>query len=733
MTWNPLNGEHWRLESDAENVAWLTIDLAGSGTNVLSAPVLNELNRMLDAVEIRNPTGLIIRSGKKNGFIAGADIKEFTTFTDSAHAQREIHRAMPIFQRLEELPFPTVAMIHGFCLGGGLELALACRYRVAEDGADTRLGLPEVRLGIHPGFGGTVRLPRLIGHLPALGLMLTGRTLKTKQAWKTGIVDRIAPRRHLERGALALIHDPPRRKQPGFWSRLPGNPLLRPLVAAWLHRKTEARAPARDYPAPHALIDLWRRCGPAPVGSRFEQEAASVAKLITGRTAGNLIRLFGLQERLKSLGKKTDFKPQRVHVAGAGVMGGDIAAWCALNGLTVTLQDRNDTIIGRAIGRASKLFQMKLKDPLLVRDALDRLIPDSRGDGVAKADVVIEAIFENLEAKQKLLSDLEAKLKPGALLATNTSSICLEEIAKALKNPQRFIGLHFFNPVAKMPLLEVVAGSGSSPEAVDDGCAFGVAVKRSPLPVKSGPGFLINRILMPYLLEAVTLVAEGVAPKAVDRAAVTFGMPMGPIALADVVGLDICLSVAKNLADLHPHPIPKILQERVARNHLGRKSGRGFYTYDMAGRQGPSDIKGSTPPPETLIDRLFGVLLNEAAACLREGVVADADLLDAGVVLGTGYAPFRGGPMRTIEQCGRQELLQRLQELERRQGARFTPDPGWQSDPVHPTPANQEFIHEPESTHHHPTVAGPHVARLVSGARPGNTGIHRLPTVGSHA
>ena len=732
MNRNPINGQHWRLDFDPENIAWLTIDQTDGSANVLSAPVLDELDRMLEAVENRAPLGLIIRSGKGNGFIAGADIREFTTFTDADHAQREIHRAMPIFQRLEQLPCPTVAMIHGFCLGGGLELALACRYRVADEDGKTRLGLPEVRLGIHPGFGGTVRLPRLIGHLQALGLMLTGRTLAAKPAWKMGLVDRIAPRRHLERCARELIHTPPPPRQAGFRGRLPGWTLLRPVVAAWLHRRTEALAPARDYPAPHALIDLWSRCTGDLTGSHLELEAASVASLITGRTAGNLIRLFGLQERLKSLGRESDFAPERVHVAGAGVMGGDIAAWCALNGLTVTLQDRDIAIVGRAIRRAAALFDAKLRDPLLVRNAMDRLIPDLAGDGVARADVVIEAIHENLEAKQALLSAMEPRLKPGALLATNTSSIRLELIALALKRPDRFIGLHFFNPVAKMPLLEVVAGLGSDPQAVRDGCAFGVAVNRSPLPVRSGPGFLINRILMPYLLEAVTLVAEGVAPEAVDRAAKHFGMPMGPIALADVVGLDICLSVARNLADLHPGPIPEPLLERVKRGDLGVKSGRGFYAY-RNGRKNGSTITGRDATPESLTDRLFGVLLNEAEACLREGVVADADLLDAGVVLGTGYAPFRGGPMRTIEQCGRQQLLDRLQTLEREQGPRFTPDPGWKQLPSRSQPGVQESADERQATRHHPTVARPHAARAVSGTGPGHPRDHRLPPVGSRA
>lgn len=713
MERNPYHEQHWVLKRDAAGIAWLTLDQQDSAANVLSGPVLNELDWVISDLAANLPKGLIIRSAKGSGFIAGADIKEFTTFNGEAHARDQIRRALPIFRRLERLPCPTVAVIHGFCLGGGLELALACDYRVAEEAPKTQLGLPEVKLGIHPGFGGTVRLPRIIGHLQALGMMLTGRTLSARAARKLGLVDRTAPHRQLERTALDLVEKHPPLRRAGLWSRIAGSAPVRPLVAAWLKHKTESMAPARHYPAPHAMIDLWNRWSGQPE-KMLEEEAASVASLITGQTAGNLVRLFLLRERLRGLGKNANFKPQRLHVVGAGVMGGDIAAWCALNGLVVTLQDRNNDIIGRAIGRAAALFQKKLRDPRRVRDALDRLIPDPRGDGIPKADVVIEAIFENLEAKQALLAKAEPRLKAGALLATNTSSISLEQIAGVLKRPERFVGLHFFNPVAKMPLLEVVAGQQSDAWAVKAGCAFAVTVNRSPLPVKSGPGFLINRILMPYLLEAVNLVAEGFDPETVDEAAVAFGMPMGPIVLADVVGLDICLSVADNLATTRSDPVPDVLRERVALGHLGRKSGRGFYAY-RNGVPARAGKKGKTAVTAALEDRLFSVLLNESVACLREGVVTDPDLLDAGVVFGTGFAPFRGGPMRHIAQVGKEGEIRRLRELEKRYGTRFTPDPGWDLLPIKPQPGNREHRYEQTRIEHHPALAGGNVVRFVPG------------------
>jgi 3-hydroxyacyl-CoA dehydrogenase/enoyl-CoA hydratase/3-hydroxybutyryl-CoA epimerase len=675
----PLANGNWRLERDADDIAWLTLDCRDSGTNTLSAAVLEELSEVLDGLAASPPAGLVIQSAKANGFIAGADVKEFTTLADSESAATLIKRGQSVMDRLEALGFPSVALIHGFCLGGGLELALACRYRVADNDAATRLGLPEVRLGIHPGFGGTVRLTRLIGPLPAMDLMLSGRAVSARAAKKLGMVDHAVPARHLRQAARSLIAESPPRRRPNALHRLAGHRLLRPAAAWYLRRQVAARAPARHYPAPYALIELWRRHADDPA-QMLAAEAESVSKLITGYTARNLVRVFMLQERLKSLGKADagNALPEspRVHVIGAGVMGGDIAAWCAAQGLPTTVQDTRPEALAKVMGRAHGLFQKKLKDPRAVQAAFDRLMPDPAGSGINRADIVIEAIFEDLDAKQELFRALEPQLKRGALLATNTSSIPLEDLAKALKAPRRLVGLHFFNPVAKMQLVEIVRGEATGESEAAQAAAFAKRIGRLPLPVRSSPGFLVNRALMPYLLEAVALEQEGVPPALIDKAAVDFGMPMGPIELADTVGLDICLSVANSLAQRLGSEVPPRLRALVDAGNLGRKSGRGFYAWNGDRPQKPRPPKGERAPA-SLSDRLMLRMLNEAVLCLREGVVADENLLDAGMIFGTGFAPFHGGPLHYARHTGPANLQARLAELAKQLGPRFEADAGW--------------------------------------------------------
>ena len=669
--------KHWRLETDGDDIAWLHFDRQGAGTNVFDHETLDELDRALDDIRGRNPRGLVILSAKPNGFIAGADIGGFQRVESREQALDFIRKGQRVFRKLEALRFPTLALIHGFCLGGGLEMALACDYRIARDDPGTRLGLPEVRLGIHPGFGGSVRLPPLIGAPAAMDLMLTGRSIAGFQARKLGLVDHAVPERHLREAARQTVLARPPRHRPRWYLAATNSAPVRPLLAPLMRRRVAAKAPPEHYPAPYALIDLWRRHG-GDARAMMAAEAESVADLIMGATAQNLVRVFFLQERLKSLGKASDFRVEHVHVVGAGVMGGDIAAWCALRGFTVSLQDQSPERIAPAVGRAWKLFQQKLKRRHLARAAMDRLIPDHKGLYVEKADVVIKAIFEDRDAKRSLYRSLEPRLKPDALLCTNTSSIPLEELAGALAEPARLVGLHFFNPVAKMQLVEVVRGRSSGDTAIAHAQAFTRAIDRLPLPVASSPGFLVNRILMPYLLEAVILESEGVPAPVIDRAARDFGMPMGPIELADTVGLDICLHVGRILAEELGGEVPERLQRMVDAGHLGRKSGSGFYEY-RKGKPVKSKVESGYRPPEDLTDRLILRMLNEAVTCLREGVVEDADLLDAGMIFGTGFAPFRGGPLHYIHEQGMDTVRSRLEALEARHGARFRPDPGWTS------------------------------------------------------
>lgn len=670
-----LNYRHWKPDSDQEGIVWCRFDKAESGTNVLSSEVLAEFNSLLGRLVDQQARGLVILSAKPNGFIAGADVSEFTAVQTPEQARTLIDLGQTAFNTLAALPIPSVSLINGFCLGGGLELALACRYRVALDDARTRLGLPEVLLGIHPGWGGNLRLTRLIGAAAALELILSGRTVDARTALRLGLVDRIAPERHCVDVARDMIMAAPGPHTPGILKTLASHALIRPAVAGYLRRRLNQRVRREHYPAPHAVLDLWQRHWGDP-GEMLRAEAESIVGLVTTPAARNLIKAFLLQERLKDFGKNSAFKPAHVHVVGAGVMGGDIAAWCALNGLRVTLQDRAPRYIAPALGRARELFRRRLREPRLVQAALDRLQPDVPGAGVGRADVVVEAIIENIDAKRSLYQALEPRLKPGALLATNTSSIALGELSQSLQQPARLIGVHFFNPVAKMRLVEIVHAEHTAPAALDAAAAFCRAIDRLPLPVKDAPGFLINRILMPYLMEAMLLLEEGCAAEAVDKAARDFGMPVGPIELADTVGLDICLSVAGILAASLPVSVPDQLRRMVDAGHLGRKSGRGFYAY----RQGRPRLRnqGPAPVPDSCItERLMLRLLNEAMACLREGVVADADLLDAGMIFATGFAPFRGGPMGYVETRGRQDLRQQLEEFSRKYGGRFAPDPGW--------------------------------------------------------
>ena len=433
------------------------------------------------------------------------------------------------------------------------------------------------------------------------------------------------------------------------------------------------RANPAHYPAPYAILELFERHG-ASGAAAFEAEARSIARLFLSEQSRNLVRVFFLQNRMKALGGKSKRKFARVHVVGAGVMGGDIAAWCASRGLTVTLQDRELKYVEPALARAREFFGKRARDPAKSAEMAARLTADVEGAGVPEADIVIEAIFENADAKRELYAKLEPRMKPDAILATNTSSIVLEDLARNLADPARLVGLHFFNPVAKMTLVEIIRSGQTRAEIVEDSLAFTRRLDKLPLPCRSSPGFVVNRVLMPYMTEAMLAADEGVPLALIDRVAVEFGMPMGPIELADTVGLDVAAHVGKILAEAFGMAVPRGTAELIAAGHLGRKSGRGYYEW-RDGR--PVKPEGAGRPPDDLADRLVLQYLNEAVACLREGVVEDEDLLDAGMIFGTGFAPFRGGPLHYARARGVPAIVARLQALASKYGPRFRPDEGW--------------------------------------------------------
>jgi 3-hydroxyacyl-CoA dehydrogenase/enoyl-CoA hydratase/3-hydroxybutyryl-CoA epimerase len=671
-----LRFSHWKASTGADRVLVLTLERAGGSVNALSRAVLDELDALLERIAIGKPAAVVIHSGKASGFAVGADLKEFEGYARKGTVREEIEHGQRVFERLARLPMPTVAAIHGASMGGGTELALACRMRIAARTPETRIALPEVQLGIHPGWGGTARLPRLIGAPKALAMMLTGRAASADRALAEGLVDRLAAPDALLEEARKLALQPiarPFAQRALAWltNCWPARQVLAPIV----RKQAAAKAPPRHYPAPSALIEVWRKGG-GDIRQRLQLEARSVARLAETATAHNLIRIFFLRERMRGLAGDTPHGIHHVHVVGAGVMGGDIAAWSASRGFEVSLQDRELKFVEPALGRARKLFEKKLKTADRIDAAGKRLVADVEGASIASSQLAIEAIFENPEAKESVYRDIEPAIAHDALIATNTSSIPLDALRGALARPQRFLGLHFFNPVAQMPLVEVVRHDALDPVVEKRALAWVKAIGKLPLPVAGTPGFLVNRILMPYLLEAVRCHTEGIPDPVIDRAAKHFGMPMGPIELADTVGLDVAQSVGRELGPFLKLELPEGIVDKVEAGKRGKKDGEGFYVWKEGKPEKPKVDPGYHAPSD-LEDRLILPMLNEAVSCLHDGVVDDADLLDAGVIFGTGFAPFRGGPIQYIRSIGAGELREKLEALAQTHGARFAPKQGW--------------------------------------------------------
>lgn len=637
--------KHWTFHTDIELIGWLTIHTPDSPVNTLSREAIMELEtlvaRIEDLANSREVIGVVLLSGKDSGFIAGADIREFDAMSDFSVLPEALKRTHALFARIENLKVPVVAGIHGFCLGGGLELALACHYRIAVNNETTRIGFPEINLGIFPGFGGTGRSIRQAGPVDAMQMMLSARTLRPVAAKALNLVDKLVRHRDTLRweGRKAVLAK--RKAVPASAAKrlLASNP-LRGFVVTKLRQEVRKKATLNHFPAPFALIDLFEQHG-NDWRAMIRHEVDAFVPLMGSDTATNLRRVFFASEALKKQGAK-GAKFARVHVIGAGVMGGDIAAWCALRGMGVTLQDIDIERIKPALDRAKTLFKKRLKKKHEVDAAVLRLEADVSGKGVARADVIIEAVVEKLDVKQKIFAGLEDQLKPGAILATNTSSIELERIAEGLQHPERLIGLHFFNPVAQLPLVEVIRSTFNTDEQIGKGAAFALAIGKSPVVVKSAPGFLVNRVLMPYMLGAVERLEAGEDKEVLDAAAVAFGMPMGPIELMDTVGLDVGKSVATELG--HSVPDNSKFARLLAEGKLGRKTGQGFYKWVDGKAQ-----KGEPPERDNLAllgKELVKPLVDMTEVLVAEGVVASGDVADIGVILGTGFAPFLGGPLK---------------------------------------------------------------------------------------
>ena len=664
---------HWQVAEAGDGTLWISLDVVDADANTLSAPVLEELDALLDSLEGRSPRGLVLRSTKASGFAAGADIEEFADADSADAVARRLERAHQVVDRLEALDVPTVAVVHGHCLGGGLELALACRYRIAV--APASLGFPEVRLGLHPGLGGTVRSIRAMGPLDAMKLMLRGNSIDARKARELGLVDIVTEERHVASAVNAAIAGDIEPAERGIGDAAISTEPGRRIAASRMRSTTAEKVNEEHYPAPFALIELWLDNGGDEKAMK-RAEIASFSHLLVSDTARNLTRVFFLNQMLKRLGGAGD-APRHVHVIGAGTMGADIAAWCAIKGMTATLADRDPTALAGAMRSAVSHIDDHVKSSSEARDARDRFIPDFRGDGVAIADLVIEAVPEDVEIKRAVYQDAERRMKAGALLASNTSSIPIATLSDGLSRPESFLGLHFFNPVPKMMLVEVVHHDAVAQSSLDTANAFTTAIGKLPVPVHSAPGFLVNRALMPYLLEAMRMLDEGIAAETIDHAAEAFGMPMGPAELADRVGLDICLHVAEVLREGLDRELPKVpdsLRERVEQGRLGRKAGAGIYDYEDGKPQKSGNVFASG---EAMIDRLVLPMIDACVACLRTGVAAEPDHIDAAMVFGAGFAPFRGGPLHYARARGIEAVVARLRELATQHGEHLAPDEGW--------------------------------------------------------
>ncbi|QDT35781.1 3-hydroxyacyl-CoA dehydrogenase NAD-binding domain-containing protein [Stratiformator vulcanicus] len=703
------NGEYGRmfenlhLKWDERGALFVSIDVLDRPMNVFDAGLLGELDRLIDDLQDAPGIGAVVfRSGKESGFLAGADVKQIAQIRTAQEADQVIVAGQDLFNKIASLPIPTIAVIHGPCLGGGLEFALACDYRIAEDTPSTRLGLPETQLGIIPAWGGTQRLPKQVGALQAVTMILQGRKLSAPDSLKCRLVDRIAPPAEFEHTLdelldLLLNGETPRNPRGSLveWLR-DETSFGRGLIFRSARKRIEKNA--KHYPALPAALRAIETGYESGIQDGLRVERDEFSHLIFSDTCKNLVGLFLQREQARKRAtwvsnvQTPSQKVEKIAVLGAGTMGAGIAQAAAFSGFDVVLKDINDELVAGGRARIEKLMRSAAKKGVLsapaAEERLARIQYTTSIDDLTDADLVIEAIVEKLNVKQDVFSELDKQLSPRAVLASNTSALSIEQIGSATKHPERVAGLHFFNPVYKMPLVEVVRSPATGDAAIRVLVDVVRQLGKVPLVVGEGPGFLVNRVLFPYMDEAVRMVSEGAEVTAIDRAAKKFGMPMGPLELLDVVGLDVARHVADTIGSLSPEPspTPEFLQRLIDQGHLGKKSGRGFYLWKDGKRQQPVELdrpsgKARLPEPVTLkketIDgyqqRLTFALINEASDCLESGIVSAAWMVDLGMVLGTGFAPFRGGPLRLADTWGIDATAKTLEDLETVCGERFRP------------------------------------------------------------
>jgi 3-hydroxyacyl-CoA dehydrogenase/enoyl-CoA hydratase/3-hydroxybutyryl-CoA epimerase len=704
-------GGAFRVDSSTSGIAVLVFDYPGEKVNLLTPAVLEELRGHLERLgNDASVRGLLVVSGKTGHFCAGADVSEIRAVQEASEGQSKAAEGQAIYQRLADFPVPTCAAIDGACMGGGLELALACGYRIGSDAASTTLAVPEVRLGILPAFGGTTRLPKLLGLPAALDMLLTGRNVKARKARRTGLLDEVLPKENFRQRALRLFSewvqteesiraggrgrgaDPAkicrRRKPPRMMRFLSTNALGRNYVLGQAEKQVHAESKGH-YPAPLRILDVVRKSAGRPLAEALWQEAMAAGDLIVTPESRNLAGLFFLMEGAK----KTPPTPaaravDSVAVLGAGVMGGGIATLFARSDMSVRMKDIEHSAVAGGLAAARRLFERDCKRRRMDRRELEQRMGLISGTleytGFRRLDVVVEAVVESLEIKRKVLAEVEELVGESTVLATNTSAIGIESLSESLKRPQQLVGLHFFNPVHRMPLVEVVVGRNTGGEARDTAVALTRKLGKTPVVVRSSPGFLVNRVLMPYLMEALHLFQRGVLIEDLDQAMEDFGMPMGPLALLDEVGLDVALHVSEVLLAAFPDrgDPPDILKPMVDGGRLGRKNGRGFYLHSSDGKKpDPAVYSLATRPSraavqagaESWVERLMFVMINEAVRCLEEDIVADPGQLDLAMIMGTGFPPFRGGLMRYADTRGAGRVANRLQALADSESPRFEP------------------------------------------------------------